>query len=119
MLLFYSIYSGWCLIFKALLIKPISGLITHEYILLTDTYSQRRSALIIPGPIFFVRIYIFCAFHILALCLSILEYAMNVCNCISWRVIQQMCHTLGPLKEALNVFSPIKCYDKHLQRTAM
>ena len=51
---FIQLCSVSCLSLKALLIKPTFGLITHEYILLTDTYSQRRSALIIPGPIFFL-----------------------------------------------------------------
>jgi len=39
------------------MIKPTSGLITHKYILKADTYSQRRSALIIPGPIYFLFVH--------------------------------------------------------------
>ena len=35
------------------------------------------------------------SFHIFGIVLKYIRYAMYVCKCVSWRVIQQMCHTLG------------------------
>jgi len=41
------------------------------------------------------------SFHIFCTVLEFINICWYVCNSVSWRVIQQMCDTLGHLKEAL------------------
>ena len=96
-----------------LLIKPISGLITHEYMLLTDTYTQRHSALIIPGPIkkfadlyFYAELY-FCAdlYFFVSYFSIVIKYIRIRYECLYFvaRYKANVSH-IGSLKRSLKCF---------------